>query len=221
MLSARAWASWPNSSSSGPEYAHALGRPLNGRGKMTPENPGTQNAEEAHRPVDQPELRSAGSRQSVILVVDDNALFRGMVMGLVRREGYFVLSAADGQEALQLSREYSGLIDLVITDVEMPRLKGTDLCARLIEERPGIQVLLISASDLRINVGQNVNLPFLRKPFDGETLKARVRAILAASVEPPLYQLPPIGWDEPGKRLLRLPPQAANFPPDCGHEGKS
>ena len=133
-----------------------------------------------------------GSHQSVILVVDDNAVFLKLVTSLVRRDGHSVLSATDGQEALQLSREYSGSIDLVITDVEMPRLKGTDLCAHLIAERPGIQALLMSGSDMSEFVNQHVNLPFLRKPFDGETLKTTIRAILTSSVEPPLYQLPPI-----------------------------
>jgi len=63
--------------------------------------------------------------------------------------------------------------------VQMPRLNGTDLCAHLIEERPGIKVLVMSGADVREIVSQNVNMPFLPKPFDGETLKAKVRAILA------------------------------------------
>jgi YesN/AraC family two-component response regulator len=62
----------------------------------------------------------------------------------MQREGYFVLSAADGQEGLELSRKYPGTIDLVITDVQMPRLNGTDLCAHLLEDRPGIKVLVMS-----------------------------------------------------------------------------
>jgi CheY-like chemotaxis protein len=150
MLPTRAWAYRPTSSSIGPEYSHAPGRPLNAQGKMTPENPGTQKGEETYQRADLLELRSAAPRQAVILVVDDNAVFRKLVSALVRRDGHAVLSAADGHEALQLSREYSGSIDLVIADVEMPRLKGPELCARLIEERPGIQALLISGSDMSI-----------------------------------------------------------------------
>ena len=97
----------------------------------------------------------------------------------VQHEGYFVLSAADGHEGLELSRKYPGPIDLVITDVKMPRLNGTDLCAHLIEERPGIKILVMSGADVREIVSQNVNMPFLPKPFDGEALKAKVRSILA------------------------------------------
>lgn len=120
-----------------------------------------------------------GLHQPVILVADDEALIRNLVTLLLQHEGYFVLSAADGHEGLELSRKYPGLIDLVITDVQMPRLNGTDLCAHLIEERPGIRVLVMSGADMREIVSQNANMPFLPKPFDGETLKAKVRAILA------------------------------------------
>ena len=94
--------------------------------------------------VDLPDLQALGPRQSVILVADDEVLIRNLVTLLMQREGYFVLSAADGQEGLELSRKYPGTIDLVITDVQMPRLNGTDLCAHLLEDRPGIKVLVMS-----------------------------------------------------------------------------
>ena len=136
---------------------------------------------EKDRSVECPDLRPAVARQSVILVADDAVLIRNLVTLLMQQEGYFVLSAADGHEGLELSRHYPGSIDLVITDVQMPRLNGTDLCAHLLEERPGIKALLMSGADIREIVSQNVDLPFLPKPFDGQTLKARVRAILTTT----------------------------------------
>ena len=143
---------------------------------MTPEHPASRGA---GQPVELPDLRSLGVHHSVILVADDEALIRNLVTLLLQHEGYFVLSAADGHEGLELSRKYPGSIDLVITDIQMPRLNGTDLCAHLIQERPGIKVLVMSGKDMSEIVRQNANMPFLPKPFDGETLKARVRAILA------------------------------------------
>ena len=134
-------------------------------------------------PVDLPDLRLLGVHQSVILVADDEALIRNLVTLLLQHDGYFVLSAADGHEGLELSRKYPGVIDLLITDVEMPRMNGTDLCGHLMEERPGIKVLVMSGADMSEIVSQNANMPFLPKPFDGETLKAKVRAILAAPVQ--------------------------------------
>ncbi len=133
-------------------------------------------------PVDLPDLQSLGAHQSVILVADDEPLIRNLVTLLMQGEGHFVLSAADGQEGLELSRKYPGLIHLLITDVNMPRMNGTDLCGHLIAERPNIKVLVMSGADMREVVSQNANLPFLPKPFDGQTLKTRVREILAAPV---------------------------------------
>jgi DNA-binding response OmpR family regulator len=151
---------------------------------MTSETAGRQRRGEANQQIDVPDLRSPGTSHSVILVAEDEALIRNLVTLLMQREGHFVLSAADGHEGLELSRHYPGTIDLLITDITMPRLNGTDLCAHLMEERPGIRVLVMSGADVRTIVRQNVNMLFLPKPFDGETLKARVRAILAVPVQP-------------------------------------
>ena len=71
---------------------------------------------------------------------------------------------------------------MVITDMEMPRLNGAELCAHLLEERPGIRVLVMSATVMSEIVTQNINLPLLPKPFDCETLRAKVRAVLADGV---------------------------------------
>jgi DNA-binding response OmpR family regulator len=61
-------------------------------------------------------------------------------------------------------------------------MNGTDLYGHLMEERIGIKVLVMSGKEISEIVSQNVNLPFLPKPFNGETLKAKVRAILAAAM---------------------------------------
>jgi len=148
---------------------------------MTPEHRATSGGDQF---VDLPDLRSLGAHQAVILVADDDALIRNLVTLLLQHDGYFILSAADGHEGLELSRKYPGSIDLVITDVKMPRLNGTDLCAHLLEERPGIRVLIMSGADMSEIVSRNINMPFLPKPFDGEILKARVRAILGAPPQP-------------------------------------
>jgi DNA-binding response OmpR family regulator len=130
-----------------------------------------------------PEISPLGARQRVILVADDDVLVRNLVTLLLQRQGYVVLSASDGQEGLALSRKYPGVIDLVITDMEMPRLNGMDLCTHLFEERPSIKVIVMSGSDIKEIVSQNVNLPFLPKPFDGEALIQRVRSVLSTVVE--------------------------------------
>jgi DNA-binding response OmpR family regulator len=131
-----------------------------------------------------PDLRD---NQPVLLIAYGNVLIRNLVTIMMQSEGYSVLSASDGHEALELSRKYPGAIDLVLTDVIMPRLNCIDLCSHLLQERPGIKVLVMSSSDLDEIVSHDVNLPFLPKPLDGEMLKARVRAILDEPVQSSPY----------------------------------
>ena len=116
------------------------------------------------------------SWQAAILVVDDNEIIRGLVRIFLQSEGYSVLSAADGRSALELSRKYPGTIDLVITDVEMPRLRGIDLVPYLLKERPGIKVIVMTGRQ-----GTDIAFPTLFKPFDGKMLTTKVREVLASS----------------------------------------
>lgn len=147
--------------------------------------------EDACPPPRLPDIRPAEAQQAVILVADDEPLIRNLVTLLMQREKHLVLSAADGQEGLELSRRYPGKIDLVITDMTMPRLNGSDLCAHLLEERPGIKVLVMTGADVSEIVDRNIDLPYLPKPFDGKALVERVRDILAATAKP-LEELLPL-----------------------------
>ena len=144
---------------------------------MTPKSPTS-----LQEPISLPMMPSTGARQPVLLVADDDVMIRNLVTILMQGEGYAVLSASDGHEGLEISRKYPDPIDLLITDQQMPRMDGTTLCAHLLEERPGIKILVMSGTDMSEILKQNVNLPFLPKPFDGETIKGRVRAILTAQV---------------------------------------
>jgi DNA-binding response OmpR family regulator len=131
-----------------------------------------------------PDLHSLGVQQPIVLVAEDEVMIRNLVTILLQRKGHIVLSASDGQEGLEISRKYPGTIDLVITDVKMPRLNGLDLCTHLLEERPGIKVIVMTGEEMSEIVVRNVNLPFLPKPFDGDALLERVQAILGVPVLP-------------------------------------
>jgi DNA-binding response OmpR family regulator len=150
-------------------------------------NSGSQDGDATNTPVGTPDLRCCGPHQSVILVADDEVLIRNLVTLLLQQDGHMVLSAANGREGLEIAREYPGPIELVITDAQMPQVKGAELCAHLLKVRPGIKVLVMSGADTFEIVGRNIHLPFLPKPFDGKTLLARVRAILAAPVQAPMH----------------------------------
>ncbi len=116
--------------------------------------------------------------QSVILVAEDEVLVRNLIATLLHRDGHFVLAAAHGVEALELSRSYQHPINLLITDIQMPRMNGLDLTHYIMRERPGIKVLLISAHLSSKNQGTEVELPFLRKPFLPAALRETVRNLL-------------------------------------------
>jgi len=115
----------------------------------------------------------------VVLVADDEEHVRSLVALLLTQEGFSVLTACDGQEALKLSREYNGIIDLLITDIDMPHLKGTDLVVRLLQDRPGMKAMLMTGGG-----GWETTSPILMKPFPAETLRAKVQEVLAAPPRP-------------------------------------
>ncbi len=114
----------------------------------------------------------------VILVAEDEVIVRNVVCLLLQREGYQVLSAADGKEALELARQYQGTIDLLLSDIKMPRMDGISLAEQVIGERPGIRVLLMSGKVSAEIRQKNIRLPFLRKPFVSSVFRDKVRDVL-------------------------------------------
>ena len=114
-------------------------------------------------------------RQTVVLVADDDEHIRNLIATLLHDEGCLVLVASDGNAALELARHYPQQIHMLITDMQMPKLTGVELCARLINERPGIKILVISGDSM----GANADIPFLSKPFGADLFVNRVKQILA------------------------------------------
>jgi len=115
---------------------------------------------------------------SVILVAEDEVIVRNIVCLMLQREGYQVLSAADGKEALELARQYQGTIDLLLSDINMPYMDGPSLAEHIIQERPGIRVLLMSGKVSDEIREKNIRLPFLRKPFVSSVFRDKVRDVL-------------------------------------------
>jgi two-component system cell cycle sensor histidine kinase/response regulator CckA len=110
-----------------------------------------------------------------ILLVEDEPAIRQLMAGALKSRGYRVLEARHGREALDLFPEIDDAIDLVVTDVRMPYVRGTEMVAALRERRPGLRVLFISGySDLSIQ-GE----PHLYKPFARAEFLAAVEDLLA------------------------------------------
>ena len=91
--------------------------------------------------------------------------------------GYDVLAAADGAEALQVSRAYPGTIDLVLSDVKMPNMIGPDLALTIAKERPGIRVLLMTGKSSG-EIPMMLRRELLRKPFPPQRLLDRIARVL-------------------------------------------
>lgn len=110
-----------------------------------------------------------------ILVIDDDPDIRTVAQAALSRLDYLVLETGDPQRAIQIAREQP--IDLLLTDVVMPLMKGTELADRVQAVSPTTKVLLMSGyrtSDIAPS-----GRVFMAKPFDLDTLAKRVRETLA------------------------------------------
>jgi CheY-like chemotaxis protein len=115
-----------------------------------------------------------------ILLVEDSLPLRKLTREVLSRKGYSILEAADGVLALELSRNYAGTIHLLITDIVMPRMRGTDLAERMVQERPDIALLFLSGytEDAISHHARPGRITSLEKPCTSETLLRTVRQVL-------------------------------------------
>ncbi|MBI3461983.1 MAG: response regulator, partial [Planctomycetes bacterium] len=116
-----------------------------------------------------------------ILLVDDESLVRGLIRRILEAHGYCVLEAGDGAEALHVSRQHSGRIHLLLTDVVMPEMSGTELARLLQEVKPETKVLFMSGytdDAVTRHGGLEPGRPFLQKPFTSDVLTRTVRETL-------------------------------------------
>jgi CheY-like chemotaxis protein len=121
--------------------------------------------------------------ETVLLVEDDPAV-RGLTHEVLTDAGYHVLEAASGPEALELVDNYIARIDLLLTDVVMPRMNGRELARRLEELRPGLPTLYMSGYAPGAIVHQGVlepGLAFIAKPLRPADLTRKVRQVLDAA----------------------------------------
>jgi DNA-binding response OmpR family regulator len=114
----------------------------------------------------------------VILLVDDDVGVQFFIWQTLKAEGFTVLTAGDGKAALEASRSHPGSIDLLLSDVEMPRMDGLELCRNIAAERPGIKVLMMSGEPACKEQVSRSGLPFLQKPFTRTALRDSIEALL-------------------------------------------
>lgn len=119
-----------------------------------------------------------------ILLVEDNASILRMVAKILGGMGYIVLTAQDPEDALRMADTHSESIDLLMTDVVMPKMNGRELADRVRSAHPGIKRLFMSGYTADIIATEGVlddSTHFIQKPFQVKQLEAKLREVLALS----------------------------------------
>jgi DNA-binding response OmpR family regulator len=125
--------------------------------------------------------------EETILVMDDDASNRTVISAVLTFEGYHVLQAATGREAIDIANNPETTINVLVADVDLPDISGTEVAAKLIELRPDSKVLFISGTPVTawttpeltaVNGLPIDSVKILEKPFTPSTLGAKVRGLL-------------------------------------------
>ena len=126
-------------------------------------------------------LSHAVGGTETVLVAEDDASVRRLVDRILGSAGYRVVSAESAEQALALVEAHEGRLDLLLTDVVMPRIGGEELYGRIADLWPGVRVLYMSGYTDNPVVRREAEAPdgaYLAKPFPPEALLAKVRRVL-------------------------------------------
>lgn len=119
--------------------------------------------------------------KQTILIVDDDATLRRSAAELMRKQGYKVLEAGSGADALASLRDYPGDIHLLLTDVQMRHMDGGELAEAAEQERPGLKILFMSGYTSGAALHDSVRddgPDFIAKPFVMNALLRKVKALI-------------------------------------------
>jgi two-component system, cell cycle sensor histidine kinase and response regulator CckA len=131
-----------------------------------------------------PRTRTDGLRgNETVLLVEDEDQVRTVSVAILRRQGYQVLEARGGDEAIAICQQHRGPIHLMITDVIMPKVSGPQVAERALALRPDLRVLFVSGytDDVIVHHGVQAGTHFLQKPLTPRVLARKVRDILDGS----------------------------------------
>ena len=127
------------------------------------------------------EEQGAWGGKETVLVVEDEENVRRLVAEVLEGQGYEVLEASGGEEALQIMEGYGGRVDLILTDVVMPGISGRELGKRSVERWGMVKVLYMSGFFFEERVSLNVleeGMNYVQKPFTIDALTRKVREVL-------------------------------------------
>jgi len=121
----------------------------------------------------------------VILVIDDELTVRKFISAALRRKGYQVIEASDGQEALAVLESAPRAVEAAIVDIIMPNMSANDLLSALIARQPGMKILLTSAysaAEARRLCAAHPGAAFIAKPYTVEQIARAVEALVGAAL---------------------------------------
>lgn len=122
----------------------------------------------------------------VVLVVEDESAVRELAARVLRKDGYSILTAGSGEEAIAVIESYDEDIDVLLTDVVMPGMNGRQLAARVAELKPRTRTIFMSGyTEDALEDGPVPAAAFLPKPFDISLLRARVREVMGRGEDAP------------------------------------
>jgi signal transduction histidine kinase len=134
--------------------------------------------------IDEPRETPPARGSETILLAEDDEELRTLTARILISQGYRVLEASDGVEALRVADRHRGTLDLLTTDIVMPSMGGHDLANELSARRPGLKVLFVSGyTDDAVGRGElQPGDAFLQKPIDPKVLARKVRQMLDGSL---------------------------------------
>jgi PAS domain S-box-containing protein len=118
--------------------------------------------------------------QEILLVAEDDAQVRAFVQRMLERNGYRVITANDGEEAIRVFQRHAGEIHLCLLDMIMPNFGGREALAAIRAMKPGMPAIFTTGYDLHSELGNGVfnDIPLVRKPYDRVKLLQEIRAQL-------------------------------------------
>jgi CheY-like chemotaxis protein len=142
--------------------------------------------EEGFTPLPAEPSRCRQGCEKIVIVEDEDAV-RSVAARVLLNQGYTIIQARNGQEALALLQDLGETIDLILTDVVMPDMSGPALAEQLQQRWPGLKLLYMSgyAPGDKLQPGTNESATFLQKPFSAESLTLKVREVLDHAADGP------------------------------------
>jgi CheY-like chemotaxis protein len=141
--------------------------------------PASEPAVRDESPVD--EARKGVRGSETVLLVEDNDSVRDLTAKILLRQGYVLLSASCGRDALKILENHNGSVDLLLTDVIMPDMNGRRLFERVAERYPNLKVLFMSGYTDNVIAHHGVldeGVNFIQKPFSIQGLARKIREVL-------------------------------------------